>query len=154
MFQNGRKRTLNDIKNVTCNSGTVSNILVGQNVFSSFLAVIYCQNKIFFNKHVHIKYSFLDRNKRIELLILRCFFNDLYFWTINLKSYRPPFGNQTPPSSNSFWKARIAAIGSYFQIPSVHLQNVKSTLFQDFNRRFGNAALFRVQNSKQRSPLN
>ena len=55
--------------NVTCNSDTVSNIVVSQNVFSSFLAVIYCQNKIFFNKHVHIKYSFVDRNKHFELLI-------------------------------------------------------------------------------------
>ena len=116
-LQNGRKRTLNDIKNVTCNSDTVSNILVSQNAFSSFLAVIYCQNKIFFNKHVHIKYSFVDRNKHIELLILRCFFNDLYFWTINLKSQRLLFRNQTLPSSNSFWDARIASIGSHFQIP-------------------------------------
>ena len=116
-FQNVRKLILNDIKNVTCNSDTLSNILVGQNVFPSFLAFIYCQNKIFFNKHVHIKYSFVDRNKRIELLIWSCFFNDLYFWTINLKSYRLLFRNQTLRSSNSFWDARIASVGSHFQIP-------------------------------------
>ena len=96
----------------------------------------------------------MDRNKHIELLILRCFFNVLYFWTINLKSEKPVLQSQTLPRPNSIWNAQRASIGSHFQIPNVHVKFVKSTLLRDFNRRFGNAAPFKLQKyAPLKSPL-